>query len=296
MSLQTFLNKSRLIRQIIYCAVGLLFVGCAGDGNNSKSDIIVRYRQHNLSRAEIDQFVPETSTEKDSLLFANRFIDEWVRGQAVSEHAKARIEGLNEKIAAQVKEYERDLIRHAYSQYITEQNAAALRISEAEIQNFYVDNPEKFISNTEYFQFFFVRTKEYSNQQVVPLMRRNDEEKLNELREWVRQNAVEYRLDSSYVTENELNRVGEGYYYGNIKRSYSSTVYPYSLKIGEDTYYNYFRLLNTIKPGDRLPLRICAPMIRNILYNQKKNNLLDREEAALVQQARSANKIKRYDQ
>ncbi|MEL6591300.1 MAG: hypothetical protein AAFQ68_14520, partial [Bacteroidota bacterium] len=160
---------------------------------------------------------------------------------------------------------------------------------------YYNENPDKFSSESEYYQFFFVRAKEYSNQQVVPLMRRNDEDKLNELREWVRQNAVEYRLDSSYVTETELQRVGEGYYYGNIKRSYRNTVYPYSLKIGEDTYYNYFRLLNTVKPGERLPLRICAPMIRNILYNQKKNKLIEREEAALVQQARSAKKIKRYE-
>ncbi|MEL7530400.1 MAG: hypothetical protein AAFN10_03790 [Bacteroidota bacterium] len=296
MSLQTFLNKPSLVRQIIYWTLGLLCVGCAGDGNAAKSDIIVRYRQHNLSRAEIDQFVPETSSGEDSSRYASRFIEEWVRGQAVSEHAKARIDGLNEKIAAQMKEYERDLIRHAYAQFVTEQNAEELRISEAEINSYYTDNPEKFISDTEYFQFFFVRTKEYSNQQVVPLMRRNDEDKLNELREWVRQNAVEYRLDSSYVTETELSRVGEGYYYGNIKRSYNSTVYPYSLKIGEETYYNYFRLLNTIEAGDRLPLRICAPMIRNILYNQKKNNLIEREEAALVQQARSAKKIKRYDE
>ncbi|MFK7926231.1 MAG: hypothetical protein AB8H47_30055 [Bacteroidia bacterium] len=296
MSLQIFSNRPRLIRQIIYWTVGLLCVGCASDGNNAKSDIIVRYRQHNLSRAEIDQFVPAASTGPDSIRYAQRFIEEWLRGQAVSEHAKSRIDGLNDQIAAQMREFERDLIRHAYSQYVTEENANDLRVSEAEINSYYAENPDKFISDTEYFQFFFVRTKEYSNQEVVPLMRRNDEDKLGELREWVRQNAVEYRLDSSYVTETELNRVGDGYYYGNIKRSYSPTVYPYSVKIGEETYYNYFRLLNTIKSGDRLPLRVCAPMIRNILYNQKKNLLIEREEAALVQQARSAKKIKRYDE
>lgn len=296
MSLQIFSNRPRLIRQIIYWTVGLLCVGCAGDGSSAKSDIIVRYRQHNLSRAEIDQFVPSTSTSEDSSRYAQRFIEEWLRGQAVSEHARSRIDGLNDQLAAQMREFERDLIRHAYSQYVTEQNANDLRISEGEINTYYADNPEKFISDTEYFQFFFVRAKEYSNQEVVPLMRRNDEDKLGELREWVRQNAVEYRLDSSYVTETELNRVGDGYYYGNIKRSYNSTVYPYSVKIGDETYYNYFRLLNTIKSGDRLPLRICAPMIRNILYNQKKNLLIEREEAALVQQARSAKKIKRYDE
>lgn len=275
--------------------ISLLLVACGGNGSSAKSDIIVRYRQHNLSRAEIDQFVPNVTSGEDSSRFAERFIEEWIRGQAVSEHARSRIDGLQDQISAQLREYERDLVRHAYAQYVVEQNAAELQVSETEINTYYSENPDKFTSDTEYFQFFFVRTKEYSNQQVVPLMRRNDEEKLNELREWVRQNAVEYRLDSSYVTETELQRVGDGYYYGNIKRSYRNTVYPYSLKIGEDTYYNYFRLLNTVKPGERLPLRICAPMIRNILYNQKKNTLIEREEAALVQQARSAKKIKRYE-
>lgn len=291
-SFRTYFNKP-LFRQLNVGVLALLLLACNGNDDNGASDIIVRYRQHTLSRAEIDYFIPAEVNTADSALFAERYINEWIKGHAISEYARSRIDGLKESLSYKIKSYESDLISHAYSNYLSVENKDVLKVTDQEILSFYEQNPDKFISKNDYYQFFFVRTESYSNQDVVPRMRSNDPDRLNELRSWALDNALDYRLDSSYVREPELERVGEGFYYGNIRRVSRSTAYPYQLRRDGKNYYNYFRMIDVVKPGDRLPLRVCADQIRNILTNQKKNDLIEREQAALVEQARAAKKIVR---
>jgi hypothetical protein len=293
MSSPIYSNKHRWLRHLHALWLVLLGVACHSNGPNSGGDIIVRYRQHTLSRAEIDHFVPPGATGEDSTRYAERYIEEWIQGHAIAEYARSRIDGLNKELSYKVKQYEQDLIAHAFNQYLTKNNQDQLQVSDADVLDYYDKNPDKFISETNYYQFRYVRANEYSNQQVVPLMRSNDPDRLAELVEWARENALDYRLDSSYVQDQELDRIGEGFYYGNIRRVSKSTAYPYQLRKDGKSYYNYFRMLNVIEPGDRLPLRICREQIRSILINQKKNSLIEREQAALVEQARAAKKIMR---
>lgn len=292
-SFQAYFSKSSPFRSLHYGWFLLLIMACNGNGVNGAEDIIVRYRQYTLSRAEIDYFIPDGVTQADSILFAERYIEEWIKGHAISEHARSRIVGLKESLGYKLKEYEKDLINHAFATYLAEQNSDVLKTTDEEVRFYYNQNPEKFISDTYYYQYLFVRTTSYANQQVVPLMRSNDPERLEELRDWALDNALDYRLDSSYVREPELERISEGFYYGNIRRVSKSTSYPFQLRKDGESYYNYFRLIDEVEPGERLPLRICADQIRNILINQKKNDLIEREEAALVEQARAAKKIVR---
>ena len=119
--------------------------------------------------------------------------------------------------------------------------------------------------------------------------------KQQELLDWAKENAVEYRLDSSYVDDVELERITTGFYYGNPRRVSKSLVYPYQVTVEEVGYYNYYRLINIIEEGDLLPLRICREKIRNINLNQRRNSMIEQMQNNLVQQARSAEKYVIYE-
>ena len=291
--LNSFFSNPALVFLLICLTLG--GIACSDSQSAAQKDIIVRYRQHYLSRDEIDHFIPDGMKGADSVKFAHQYIDEWIRSQAIAEYIRGRVSGIDRQMSYKASRYEQELIQHEYAAWLASENPGTFIVSEVEIRDYYEKYPEKFVSTQDYYQFFFVRTENNSYQDVIPLLRSGDAEKIRELDRWAQQNAVEHRLDSSYVDNAEIERIAEGFNYGNIRRASKSTPYPYTCTLSGQTFYNYYRLINIVKTGDILPLRICRSRIANIIINQRKNSMIEQAQNSLVQQAKSAKKFVRYD-
>ena len=135
----------------------------------------------------------------------------------------------------------------------------------------------------------FVNNSEYTDLDPIKVFN-----KIDELIEWAVDNSKEYKLDSAYVGETELERLQPGFYFGNIRRASRTTLYPYQHQEGDTTYYDFFRMLNVIKEGDLMPISLCRDRIITIIRNQRKNALIEQTKANLLQQAEDANKITIY--
>ncbi|MEO0473269.1 MAG: hypothetical protein AAF206_26890 [Bacteroidota bacterium] len=283
--------------KLLWLGLGSFFIltGCGSPQQPTKNDIIARYRQEYLSREEVDHFTPSGLSSEDSVRFAKQYIQEWVRHQAIAERARLEIPDLADRVSFKVRDYEAELINQEFARWLVEERPETFVVSESDIRNYYQRYPEKFVSQNTYYQYFYVRTEANANAKVGSLMRSNDQNKQQELLDWAKENAVEYRLDSSYVDDVELERITTGFYYGNPRRVSKSLVYPYQATVEEVGYYNYYRLINIIEEGDLLPLRICREKIRNIILNQRRNSTIEQMQDNLVQQARSAEKYVIYE-
>lgn len=294
--LENFTNKSRdnLLGLLVVLLI-VFIVGCEKDsGLPGKDDVIAKYNNRLLLREEVDFFTPDSTSGEDSIQFAKKYIDFWIRLKAIEEAARIQIPELDKDLKYKLQNYESQLINHEFAEWILNGKPEMFKVSDADILNHYNRYPEKFISRTSYYQFFYLKTDLPNQYKVVNLMRSKDSEKIEELIQWAEENATEFRLDSSYVKEGELERVSKGFYYGNIRRASRSTSYPYSHTEGDTVYYDFFRMIDIIEPNEQLPLSLCKEKIVNIILNQRKNTLIEQTESNLVQQAKASNKAVIY--
>ena len=268
----------------------LITAGCKSNGLPGKTDVIASYGREDLLREEVDFFKPDSLIGDDSIRFANQYIESWVEMQAIKEEALREIGQLPEDLKFKLRHYENQLIAHEFANWLVEERVD-LTVTEADIRDYYSKFPDKYVSTANYYQFFYIKTEKPGQYKVVNLMRSKESEKIDELIEWAEENAVEYRLDSSYVSEPEIERLSKGFYFGNIRRASRTTVYPYSHAEDGDTYYDFFRLLNVIEVGDQLPLELCRTRIINSILHQRKNTLVKQSRADLVKKAKAGRKV-----
>lgn len=283
--------SSKILVRSLVLVVCLAGIACSGGNRPSKDEMIARYKNEVLLRDELDYHLPAGMLGEDSIRFAEKYIEDWLISQAVAEAAVSLINNLDQRIDFKLKNFKNHLVNHEFTEYLITRELNTL-VSEEEIRNYYEKNPDKFRSKANYFSFFHIKvdnTNDYYR--INAPIRSNDPDKIEELAEWAKDNALEYRLDSAFVTDAEIERVSKGFYYGSIKRSRVGVVFPYSSTEDGKVYYNYFKLLNAIKPGEMLTLELCKDRIVDIILNQRKSQLIERREKELIQQATSENKI-----
>ncbi len=292
----SFSSKAPCNLCLIYylCLLSMISSGCSRESLPDQGRALAAYGDQVLYEQEVAYFLPDSLSVDDSSRLTQQYIDEWVRGQVVKEAANQAINNLDERVAYLMRAYERSVIEHEYASHLLKTNPEKLAISEAEVRAYYEDNLAKFQSRATHYQYFYLKTPLAGQYKVVNLIRSEDEEKVQELIEWSRENATEYKLDSSYVSESEIERVSDGYYYGDIKKASIGTPYTYAHDEDGTMQYDFFRLLAVIEPGDQLPLSMCRERIVQVLRNQRKEELINKQINGLVKQAQAANKVQTY--
>ena len=228
----------------------LSMIACSGNSNiPGKGDVLVRFGKETLLREEVDFFMPDTLAGEDSANFAGKYIEEWISNQAVAEQALRDVEGLENGVKYKVSAYENKLIEFEFMKWLIQEKQSMLVVSDAEIRNYYKKFPDKFISREPYYQFFYIKTSLERQYQLTNDLKTTDAEKISELITWAEENAIEFRLDSSYVTDPEIERISKGYYFGNIRRASRNTVYPYAHKEEDTQYYDFFPAAGSNRTG-----------------------------------------------
>ena len=271
---------------------GLWLTGCDSKSDpNAGKEEIASYGDIPLFREELDYFLPQWENQGDSARLADRFIEDWMQAQAIAERARNLIgSSLEEEVIYKRNDFERSLIEFKLSQYLI-QNQLDTDIKDAEIRNYYTKHPDKFISQTDYYAHFFVKTKIANPSREVGWMRATDRETIGQLKKWSEENATEFKLDSSFVTLTNITSVLEGSRL-NLPYIRKGSVYTFSVSEDENKYFVMFKLLKEVKQGELMPLSTCREIIKDILLNQRKNRLVETTKEELLKNAKSSGKVK----
>ncbi|RMG17351.1 MAG: hypothetical protein D6730_24170 [Bacteroidetes bacterium] len=285
--------------QLIYLFLILVYLpatGCKPTGNSPAQDVLAVYDGEELRRAELDAFLPPGLLPEDSARMAKAFIEDWIRLNAIEEQAKLQIPKLEDRIQYKLKEYRRQLIAQEYADWLIRPPHLDTVVSESEIRNYYTQFPDKFISRANYYQYFHIKTQLPRQYKAVTLMASDDPASISELKEWAKEFAVDYKIDSSFVGVMELERITKGYNHGNIMlRPFINRVVPYTYDNEEGKrFYNYIKMIRMVKPGDPLPLSLCRDQIRLIKLNQRKNDLIRKNVENLLETARKDKKVNTF--
>lgn len=266
---------------------------CNG-GSTPGDEVLVKFGDKELLREEVDLFTPDGLSGKDSVRFADQYVDQWIEIQAMSAEASGEVDSREASIRYKVARYRDQVVSQMFTEKLIAERPDILRVSEADVEGYYQRHLDNFIAHTSFYQYFYLKTELSGQYRVVNQLQSADPATLDELEEWAREHAVTWKLDSSYLPETELLKLSDGYYLGDITRAYPGTVYPYAHDEGEVRYFDFLRILDVINTGEQLPLSVCQEKIAQIIRNERKHALVEETQAILVNQARKTGAVTDY--
>lgn len=265
--------------------------GCEPSDPQKKSAVAAIFGDKELRIDHINRFLPQYNSLEDSARFAEQVVKRWMRQQVIKEAALKAVPDLQEQIAPQLENYESTLMEQFFAKWLIDTHPEKFEVSEGEIKNYYNKFSEKFVSEANFYQFFYIKTAKAAQYWIINDLKEGGPEAINKLIAWCNEEAEIYKMDSTYRAEGDLLDLSQGYYFGNIRRASINYVYPYQQQEGDVISYCFFKMLDVVKEGDLLPLNMVRDQIEMIIQNQRKQALIDATISQLVEEARATNRF-----
>ncbi|MBR6749926.1 MAG: peptidyl-prolyl cis-trans isomerase [Bacteroidaceae bacterium] len=259
------------------CVILILSVwGCRGK-QKSTQDVLARVGTATFTQQQLDDVMPSGLSDSAQMVFANRYIDNWIAEELLYEMACKNLPDV-ERLEKLVQEYRRDLFCHEYRKRLSDERVAA-SIPEDTLQQFYQEHSQEFKLHKPIVKGLLLK---------VPI----NAPQLQSLRQWVKSagvNGVE-KIEKYAVK----NAIGYDYFFDrwvwfdDIKDNI-----PYDFKDdnlflsqnktfehkGEDMIY-LLCIDSYLKAGDIMPYEFARSRVLEILLNEKRmefNKELKRE-------------------
>ena len=284
-------TTSKSILGVSFCLLAFAF-GCGGSDLDSRAGLVASYKDKQLSQENIRDFLPQGLAPKDSARIADAYVKQWLKEQAIMDEALSNYEDLAKEVEAKVEDYRAKLIMHSYQNRLIEESLEKT-VSQKEILAFYEANKSNFNSKEALYNYFYVVTKSQDRNDAYNWIKSNNSADIQLLRDWAKENALEYKLDSSFVGEPVISNVSKGYY-GNLQKSDPEKLIRWTGVIkGENRYY-LFKMLKVVNVGEPLTLDQCKDKIRDIILNERKISMIEKNEERILKNAMSNNNIREY--
>ena len=120
-----------------------LSVGCGSGSSSSDKKIVASVNGIHLYEEEVLPLVPAGLTKEDSILFINRYVQNWAEEQLLVQEAEKDAKINKEEIENRVEEYRRTLI---YYEHVENLVASGMdtAVTEAQLKEFYESNKANF--------------------------------------------------------------------------------------------------------------------------------------------------------
>ncbi len=244
-----------------------------------------------LYREDLNGALPSGLSKKDSLLFAEHYIRNWVDERLLYSKAKDNIPD-NAEIDKLVKSYRKSLILHIYQEKLINQKLVK-EVPDEEIQNYYEANKDIFVLDHGLIKGLFIKVPLTGSQlnKVRKYYKMETEEAVEFLEKYSLRGAVsyEYFYDKWISVSDILDRIPikvsdpEKYL---LKRK--------QIEFKDSAFYYFLNVTDYRKPGEQEPYELAKEEAKDMLVNMKRTDFLKKMKDDLYQQAVSKNRIINY--
>ena len=270
-------------------ALCIALVGCGSKQAAPQDGVVASYKDRQLTHNMLAHYLPKEAAAKDSARFADAFVKQWLKEQAVMDEALGYDAALAEEVEYKVQDYKAKLIMHSYQNRIIEESLDK-NVSKKEIIAFYEANKQNFISTEKLYNYFYIVTSNSDNGKVGDWMRSGNPADIVKMQEWAGENALESKVDSSYVSESKIELVSKGYY-GNLQKTAPGKLIRWNGVIRGEKRYYIFKMIDIVEPGAPLSMALCRDKIIDLILNERKVSLIEKNEERILKNARSNNYI-----
>ena len=270
----------------------LLLTGCGKSVDHHGKTPLVEAGGVFLYREDLVSVIPPFLKGKDSTRFAESYIREWIEDALLFQKAEGNIPdnaAINERVAA----YRRALIMHTYEEELVRQEVGE-QVSDAEIEQYYQQNKERFRADQPYIQGLFLKVPLHAPQlgQVRAWCKKMTEENMDKLEKYSIGNAVSYdsfldrwRPVSEYTGKLPLQILTSDPAYLDRNRN---------VEVRDTAFCYFLHVEDYLAPGGTLPLEHARNGIKEILINLKRVDYINRMKQDLYKTASENKEIIYY--
>ena len=281
----------RIALWALACTAMLFFGACKSSGEESDEEVLASFKEKKLTRENLLRYIPADVSSKDSTRYAEQFIDQWIKEQAVMDYALTKDAGLFADVEFKVQDYRAKLIMSSYEANLVE-DVMEKDISMTEIRSYYEANKDNFRSKENQYNYFYIVSTSRDLAEVESWLRSDNAENLQKLKVWAEANAMTTKLDSTYHGDNKIDDVSKGYF-GNLKKASIGKLIRWNGVIQGERRRYLFKMIDIVKPGEYLPVILCRDKIRDLLLNERKIKLIKSTEEKILSNARASNYIRK---
>jgi hypothetical protein len=290
MSIKLQLNQS-ITKWAMACLVMLVFSACGGSKSDSDEPALASYKDRILTRTILERYIPPDVTPKDSARYAEQFIDQWLKEQAVMDYALGKDAALADDVEFKVQDYRAKLIMNAWESSLMEEEMDK-EVGMDAIRAYYEEKKDNFKSKDSQYNYFYIVTTSRDLNQVEDWMLSNNIEDIRKLQKWAETNTLVSKLDSSYDGEAKISEVSKGYF-GSLEKADIGKLIRWNGVIQGERRRYLFKMIDVVKPGEYLPVILCKDKIRDLLLNERKITLIKSTEEKILSNARASNYIRK---
>lgn len=239
---------------------------------------------------ELEEIMPNHLHGKDSLLFAQNYINQWQHKKVVLHFAERNLEEEQLDFLRQIEDYKNSLIIYEYRKRLIEQNIDTI-VSDEEIQVYYQEHQQDFTLKRNIVQVVFLKmpiNEQKNIVQVKKLLETFSEEDQLKLQDIAEHNA------SNYFLEHDVWLFFDDLIKEVPIETYNQEAFLRNNRIvtENDSLYSYLVRINNFKTADSVsPLGFEYNRIRSIIINIRKLNLIEKIEEDIFRQAQEEGKI-----
>lgn len=287
------ISKSSHITTILFSLVALGSCQLSNsEDEQTKGEPIARVYDRYLYQSEIESIIPTDLSSDDSISLVQNYIDSWARNQLMLKMAEFNLTENQKSFEEQIKEYRNDLLKFAYQQEYVRQKLDT-NILEEEIAKYYQENSDNFqLKENILMANFLIIDKEAPDIRKVKKWFRSTKEKDQEkLMDYAITYADRFSIrDTNWISYHTLVSLIPVETYN--QRDFLSKNKFVEIS-GEDKIYLLEIVSYKIKDSTS-PLPYVKSVIKNILVNQKKLELLTNLEKKLFEDALKKKEFETY--
>ncbi|WP_203296475.1 peptidyl-prolyl cis-trans isomerase [Luteirhabdus pelagi] len=272
--------------------VAVTVASCEYFTQEPEGEPVARVNETFLYREDLSGLVPAGTSETDSTIIVNNYINRWATQRLLMDKALINLPDEQlENYHRLLKDYKTELYTEGYKNAIVAQELDS-SVSENELQSFYEENKQNFRLNDELLKVRYLQVPpSFSNLgKTVEKFRRfneSDQEDLNAISiQFTRYNFN----DSTWVRKNALEELLPVLKDENAKMLNISNFQQLQDSLGVYLIYVKDRL-NT---NDIAPLSYVKPTIEQVLLNKRKLELIKKLEKDLTRDARNDKSFEIY--
>ena len=290
MMLVNCLKVSKLAIMSIFFVI---LVSCDTITSSNQDRLIARAENHYLYLSDLERNLKSFSSAEDSLIKANNFINNWAREKLLFE--KSLINLPQDKISDLtnlVDAYKNNLFINAYREFVLKSTMGSFD-TKSSIKSFYEANKQNFLLKEPIFRFRYISfpLDNVVRKQITRRFKRYNVEDVKFL------DSLSFQFSSYFLSDTVwLNQIEVGEKLNNLNQNQKELFLksPNYFEVKDSLVIYLFQLAERLERGNIAPISYVENTIRDIVFNQKKLELLRSFDNDVLQDAIKTKKFERY--
>lgn len=282
-------------RCLAFISLGILFTHCdliEVGGDESDDTVVARVYDRDLYQSDIDEVFPEGLNENDSAVFVENYINVWAKEQLMLYKAEYNLSAEQKDFDDQIEEYRNDLLKFTYRQEYVRQQLDTT-VGDEEIAQYYEEHQDNFLlkENILKARYIVLSVEAPKLRKAKKWFKSSKEKDQEELLDYALSYSSQFLLeDTVWISFEKLISVIPVETYN--QRDFLASNRLVEMEDSLNVYM--LEIMDYRIKESRSPLSYVNGIIKNIIINKRKLELLENLEKNLLEDAIKKKEFETY--